>query len=163
MLSSKVSLLSVTILLSSLLLMRWLTSEERWWSGFGVLIMISVYFAPMAVKRFQTQFLDAVENGRRVKAVVAALKMLLWGNGCFLMAAFAYYVVLALAVSISKMSIHLDGWIYMGIQFLNKLWGLLLVGILYVPVVCLVALYIYRRCASAVKNATESTGNASTN
>lgn len=140
--------------------MRWLTSEGKWWSGLIVFLIISVYFAPKAVNRFQSQFLEAAESKSRIKAIAAALKMLFWGQGCFLLLAFIFYTLMALGVSIWKMAFHLDGWAVAGVMFLSKVFGLILANIVFVPIVCLIALYVFKRCAVTANKAMLPTANA---
>ena len=154
MLNSKISALSIVIFLSSLLLMRWLTTEEKWWSGLVVFVIIAIYFGPKSVNRFKQQFLDAVEERKRVKAIVASLNMLFLSQGYFLLLALVYYVVMALGVSLSKMSLHLEGWGVGGVFFLTKVIGLLLSNILFVPIVCLFSMFIYSWCSSAANKRT---------
>jgi hypothetical protein len=151
MLNSTISTLSTVIYLSSLFFMQWLTTEEKWWSGLIVFVIIARYFGPKSVERFQSTFLEAVKDGKRVRALAASLGMLFLSQGYFLLLALTYYFVMALGVSLSEMAFNLASWGVAGAFFLAKVFGLLIANVLFVPIVCLLSLYVFSRCARTAK------------
>ena len=150
MLNSKVSLLSKVLFLSLLFMMQWFTTEEKWWSGAFVFLILSSYLAPKSILKYQDQFKDSVKLNSKAKAIKSSLKMWFWAQGCFLGLAFIYYLVMAVVVAISKISIHLDGFGVAGVYWLSKLVGLLLSNVLFVPLICILALVILSKNISTV-------------
>ena len=156
MLNSKVSLLSKVLFLSLLFMMQWFTTEEKWWSGALVFFILSFYLAPKAISKYQDQFIDSVKLNSKAKAIKSSLKMWFWAQGCFLGLAFIYYLVMAIGVAFSKMSIHLDGFGVAGVYWLTKLVGLLLSNVLFVPVIYISAIVILSQSISTANKALKS-------
>ena len=148
MLNSKVVFLGRALFLALLLLMRWFTTEDKWWSGVLVFLILSIYLVPRSISKFQDQFISSVELKQKGKAVISSMKMWFLAQGYFLGLAFLYYLVIALIVAIGKMSINIEGFGVGGVFWLTKVVGLLLSNIVLVPIVCISALVIYSKCQS---------------
>ncbi|KZN39329.1 hypothetical protein N480_00440 [Pseudoalteromonas luteoviolacea S2607] len=148
MLNSKVVFLGRTLFFALLLLMKWFTTEDKWWSGGMVFLILSIYLVPRSISKFQGQFISSVELKQKGKAVISSMKMWFLAQSYFLGLAFLYYLVMAIVVAIGKMSIHIEGFGVAGVFWLAKVVGLLLSNVVFVPIVCISALVIYSKCQS---------------
>lgn len=140
-------------------MMQWLTTEEKWWSGALVFFILTFYIAPKSVSKFADQFLFAVKENKKAIAIKATFKMWFTAQGYFLGIAFIYYLIMGIVVAIGEMSLHIDGFGVAGVFWLTKFVGLALANIIFLPIVTLLSMYIFKRCLSKANNKIHPTPN----
>lgn len=143
--NSKISYLTKFMFFSLLLMMQWWTQEGKWWTGTIVFLILAIKLVPKAIQKYQHLFELSVIENNKLKALSSTSKMWFIAQGYFLALAFIYYLGMAIVVSAWKMEFNLGGFGVAGVFWLQKVVGLGISNMIFVPVVCLLTLIIFNQ------------------